>query len=128
VEHQQKRRLCALVVDDNCDAAESFAQVLGVLGCDAVFITEPRNALAEIVRLKPHIAFLDIAMPHLSGYDLARLLRAEYGERLKLVAVTGHGEAEDREAARKAGFDAHVLKPIDPALVQAIIKTVLPEG
>ena len=123
-----KRRYCALVVDDNRDAAESFARVLLYMGCEAVFTTDPRSALNEAVRLQPHIAFLDIGMPHLNGYDLARQLRVHFSqENLKLVAVTAYNTAEDRIVARKAGFDAHVAKPIDPALVESIIKTMLAE-
>lgn len=126
--HRDKRPIRAFVVDDNHDSAESFAHVLRSLGCHAAFTSDPRDALAQIVWLKPQIAFLDIGMPHLNGYELAQLLRLECEEQLKLVAVTGHGEAEDRVAARKAGFDAHVVKPVDPALVESILKTVLPEG
>jgi CheY-like chemotaxis protein len=122
----RKRRLCALVVDDNHDAAESFARLLVTIGCEAAYSTDPHDALRKAMRLKPHIAFLDIGMPGVDGYQLARLLRKQFAEEeLKLVAVTGHGQPEDRAAARKAGFDAHVLKPVDPALVQSIIKTVL---
>jgi CheY-like chemotaxis protein len=124
----QKRNYCALVVDDNRDAAESFARVLRSMGCEAAYTTDPHNALSEAKRLKPHIAFLDIGMPDINGYQLARLLRHHFSQdELKLVAVTGYGSPEDRVAARKAGFDAHVLKPIDPALVESIIKTVVTE-
>lgn len=90
----------------NREASWSVVRVLQVLGCDATFTCDPRNASSEIALLKPDIVFLDISMPHLCGYDLARLLRAEYDDRLKLVAVTAHGEVEDRIASRKAGFDA----------------------
>jgi CheY-like chemotaxis protein len=125
---QAKRRYWTFVVDDNRDAAHSFALVLRTLGCEASFTSDPRNALTGIARLKPQIVFLDIEMPHLNGYQLAQLLRAEYQEGLKLVAVTGYGEERDRAACRKAGFDAHVLKPVDPALVLSILETVLPES
>lgn len=98
------------------------------MGCEAAFLTDPRHALSEALRLKPNIAFLDIGMPHLNGHELARALRKRFSEdELKLVAVTAYGTPEDRAASRRAGFDAHVLKPIDPALVESIIKTVLAE-
>jgi DNA-binding response OmpR family regulator len=67
-------------------------------------------------------------MPYLDGFQLARLLRAEYQEPLKLIAVTGPGEAQDPAAWRKAGFDAQVVMPVDPALVQSMIETLLIEG
>jgi CheY-like chemotaxis protein len=116
-------------VDDNRDTAESFVRMLCLSGYEAVFITDPRNALSQALALKPRIAFLDIGMPHLDGHQLARMLRANFREeQLKLVAITGYGSAQDRIESRKAGFDAHVLKPVDPALVESIMKTVLPES
>ena len=124
----ERERLCALVVDDNADAASTLAQVLRVMGCDASFLTDPRLALEEALRLRPHIAFLDLGMPHLSGYDLARTLRQHFSpEEMKIVAVSGHGSPEDRQASRQAGFDAHVQKPADLDLVHSILKTVLPQ-
>lgn len=123
---EPKKRICALVVDDNADVAESFARLLLALGCEAAYVTDPHKALKEAERLKPHIAFLDIGMPEIDGYRLAHLLRRQFGEELKVVAVTAYASAQDRRAARRAGFDAHVSKPIDIAVVESIIKTVLP--
>ena len=126
--NQNKRRYRALVVDDVRDIAESFARLLGFLGHEASFLTDSRDAVAEVERLKPHIVFLDLAMPHLGGYEVARRIRAKFPQdRIKLVAVTAHAEAQDRAESRKAGFDAHVMKPVDPALVESIIRTVLPD-
>jgi CheY-like chemotaxis protein len=102
--------------------------LLRFAGCEAAFITDPRDALTEIIQLKPDIAFLDIGMPYLDGYQLVRLLRAEYQLQLKLVAFTGPGESEDPAACRKAGFDAHVVTPVDPAVLQRIIETLLKES
>lgn len=114
------------MVDDNHDAAESFARLLITLDCEATFVTDARDALAEIVDKKPHIVFLDIGMPAIDGYELAAMVRRFFSsEEIKLVAVTGYGAPEDRARARKAGFDAHVLKPIDPEIVQSMIKTVI---
>jgi CheY-like chemotaxis protein len=124
----EQQRLCALVVDDNADAARTLAQVLEVMGCDATFLTDPREAVREALRLKPHIAFLDIGMPHMSGYQLATELRKHFPpEDLKIVALTAYGGPKDRQASRQAGFDAHVQKPADPDLVLSIIRTVFPE-
>jgi CheY-like chemotaxis protein len=117
---------CAVVVDDSRDAAESFARLLTMMGCNATFVTDAREALAEVLHKRPHIVFLDIAMPMLDGYELASMIRRWFdSDETKLVAVTGYGAAEDRARARTAGFDAHVLKPIDPALVASILKTVI---
>jgi len=115
-----------VVVDDNRDAAESFARLLAIMDCEATFVTDPRDALAEIIDKRPHIVFLDIGMPGIDGYELASMVRQHFSsDELKLVAVTGYGAAADRARARRAGFDAHVLKPIDPALMESILKTVI---
>jgi CheY-like chemotaxis protein len=117
---------CAVVVDDDPDTADSFARVLAAMGCKASFVTDARCALAEVLQKKPHIVFLDIGMPIMDGYQLASMIRQSLpSNETKLVAVTGYGAAEDRIRSRKAGFDAHVLKPIDPALVESILKTVM---
>jgi CheY-like chemotaxis protein len=124
-----KPEYCAVVVDDDRDAAESLARMLTMMGCEATFATDALNAVAEVVRKRPHIVFLDIAMPMLSGYELASIIRRRFdSDETKLVAVTGYGEAEDRARARAAGFDAHVLKPVDPALIESILKTIFEGG
>jgi CheY-like chemotaxis protein len=116
----------ALVVDDNHDIAHSFAEMLRLIDCQASFVTDPRRAVEEALRLRPHIVFLDIGMPHLDGYEVAKELRNHFPpEEMKLVAVTAYGGPEDRRASRKVGFDAHVKKPIDPAFVESIINTVM---
>ena len=121
-----KTEYCAVVVDDNHDAAETFARLLTMMGCKATFVTDARDALAEVVDKRPHIVFLDISMPLIDGYELAAMIRRWLlSDETKLVAVTGFGAAEDRARARSAGFDAHVLKPVDPALVESIMKTVV---
>ena len=127
VGQQRQPRVCALVVDDIRDVAESLAKVLTAMGCDAVFLTDPRKALDEVRRLQPHIVFLDIGMPHMTGHEVARLLRSEFAhEKLKIVAVTAYDQETDRIESRKAGFDAHVAKPVAPEMVEAILRTVVP--
>ena len=114
-----------LVVDDHPDIAESLARVLRDLGHDAEFLTEPQQALAAAKRMHPDLVFLDIGMPVLDGYELARLLRQEFGfESLRLVAITAWGRGEDRAATRRAGFDAHVTKPADIDVIQSIMDTM----
>lgn len=126
---RSKKSYCAVVVDDNRDAAESFARMLTAMGCEAIFVTDARDALAVILTRNPHIVFLDIGMPKIDGYELASMIRRwMISSEVKLVAVTGYGSQEDRARSRRAGFDAHVLKPIDPAIVESIVGTVLDEG
>src|SRR5688572_13375802 len=109
-----------LVVDDSLDAAQSFALLLATMGHQAEFITDPRVALETARRLRPEIVFLDIGMPEIDGYQVARRLRAVFGAEMRIVAVTAYGEDEHRKGTREAGFDAHVLKPVDIEIVESI--------
>ena len=117
----------ALVVDDNRDAAESFARLIETLGCQAAFVTDPRIAVEKADELRPQIIFLDIGMPGLNGHELARMLRAKYGWKVCIVAVTGHSQQRDRALSREAGFDAHLAKPVNADLIQNTLVTLLPE-
>jgi CheY-like chemotaxis protein len=113
-----------LVVDDHPDTAQTFAALLETLGHYAEFVTDPRNALDAIRRLRPDAVFLDIEMPELNGYQLARMVKEEF-QAITAVAITGHSSQEDRRKAREAGFDAHVTKPADLDMLQSILDTVL---
>jgi CheY-like chemotaxis protein len=114
-----------LVVDDVRDAAETLAQFLSALGHEAEWLTDPREVVETARRLRPHLIFLDLGMPDIDGYELARTLRGEFGfDSLRLVAMTGHGLQEHRIASRQAGFDAHVTKPADPAVIESILETI----
>jgi CheY-like chemotaxis protein len=118
-----------LVVDDDPDSAESFMRVLQSMGHKGEFITDPLDALPAARRLQPELVFLDIAMPVVDGYTLARVFRAAFGfDAIRLVAVTGFTEKEDRVRAREAGFDAHVGKPADPAIIESILHTIFDPG
>lgn len=117
----------ALVVDDNLDAAQSFAYVLQTMGCKVSYVTDPTMALGAARTIDAEVVFLDIGMATLNGYELAKAFRAEYGwDRLKLVAVTGYGTDTDRRRSRQAGFDAHVVKPVSPDLIESILHTIFP--
>jgi CheY-like chemotaxis protein len=117
----------ALVVDDNPDAAESFARLLETLGCEAAFVSDPKTAIAIAEQLHPEIVFLDIAMPELDGHELARRFRAKYGWKIRIVAITAYSEARDRALTREAGFDAHLAKPVDLTVIENTLVTLFPE-
>jgi CheY-like chemotaxis protein len=103
-----------LVVDDNNDAAEMLAEALAVLGCETEVAYDGPSALEAAKRFRPRVVFLDIGLPVMDGYEVARRMRRDSGLLpLRLVAVTGYGQASDRRKARDAGFDEHVVKPID---------------
>ena len=118
----------ALVVDDEHDSAESFARLLKALGCSAEFVTDPKLVLDVMERMHAQIVFLDIGMPEINGYELADMLRGKYGwhDGFRLVAVTAYGSDDDRARSRAAGFDAHVLKPVSPELVESMLHTLFP--
>ena len=114
-----------LVVDDLRDAALTLTLVLQRLGHVAEYVSGPWEALDAAKRLRPDLIFLDIGMPELDGYALARMLRQEFGfERLRLVALTAWDRDEDRAESRRAGFDAHVVKPADLETVESILATI----
>ncbi|HEX6203468.1 MAG TPA: ATP-binding protein [Thermoanaerobaculia bacterium] len=100
-----------LVVDDNPDAADSLALLLELRGHQAEAVHGARQALDRVREAAPEVVLLDIGMPEIDGYEVARRLRAA-GCKAVLVAVTGYGRSDDVERARAAGFDAHVTKPV----------------
>ena len=103
-----------LVVDDYPDAAETTCALLSMLGHDCRFATCGEDALVEAAQFDPDVAILDIGLPDLSGFELARRLRLQFaGRPLYLAAVTGWGQPEDRIKAFASGFDHHVIKPAD---------------
>ena len=111
-----------LVVDDNADVADTLAALLTLDGHEVRTAANGTTALAVAAELRPHIAFLDIGLPGMDGYELARRLRSDAMlPAMMLVAVTGWGQAEDRRRAREAGFDDHLTKPVAPADVQAFV-------
>jgi len=120
------RRL--LVVDDNIDAADSLAQMLRLAGFETRVAYDGRTALEIAELMHPDVALLDLGLPLLSGYDVARRLRDEpWGRDLRLIAVTGWGQEGDRARSRDAGFDEHLTKPVDPeVLIEAILHEATP--
>ncbi|HEX5123647.1 MAG TPA: response regulator [Rhodanobacteraceae bacterium] len=119
-------RCRALIVDDNRDSADTLAMMLQMLGHDTECIYDPRQTNEAVSAFDPDIVFLDIGMPGLSGYDVARGLRAAGGPQVTLVAVTGWGHAEDRRRTAEAGFDHHLVKPADMAAINAICNGLTP--
>ena len=108
-----------LIVDDNRDAAETLAVLLQLQGHEVHIAYTAREVVQRAHEVRPSIILLDIGLPELNGYEIARRLRADPTlESVRLVAVTGYGQNEDRERARQAGFDAHVVKPVDLARLE----------
>ena len=102
-----------LIVDDNADAAETLAMLLDQLGHTTRVVTDSRKALASAIDFRPEVAFLDLGMPYLDGFALARQFGGTSGlERLRLAALSGWGTDEDRGRTRDAGIDDHLTKPV----------------
>ncbi|MGE0311490.1 MAG: PAS domain-containing protein [Lautropia sp.] len=111
-----------LVVDDNRDAADSLGMLLELAGHVAQVAYDARQGLELAERLRPDVVLLDIGLPGLDGHDACRRLRAcPWGERIKVIAVTGWGQDDDRRRSRDAGFDHHLIKPIDPGALLKLI-------
>ena len=103
-----------LIVDDNADAAQSLALLVRNWGHEVAVARDGPEALARAETLEPDVALVDIGLPGMLGHELAQRLRAQPRHRnLLLAAVTGYGRAQDREAARRAGFDVYLVKPVD---------------
>jgi CheY-like chemotaxis protein len=113
--HPSTRPLRVLVADDNCDCADSLAELLRLVGCTVGACYDGGAALALAERLRPDVCILDLWMPVLDGWDVAPRLRASAGDRpLLLIALTGLAGARAEADSLYAGFDHHILKPSDP--------------
>jgi CheY-like chemotaxis protein len=112
-----------LIVDDNHDAAESIADGLLELGHEVHVAHDGPSALAIAARFKPDICLLDIGLPVMDGYELARRLRASHDlpEGARIIALTGYGQDADRRRSSEAGFSAHVVKPVDLDFLTSVV-------
>jgi CheY-like chemotaxis protein len=116
-----------LIVDDNVDAADSLAMLLKIDGHEAETAYSASSALEAIERLRPEIVLLDVGLPQIDGYEIARRLRTNNTvPGIRLIALTGYGRDEDRERARLAGFDGHLLKPADMDALQQLFTLEAP--
>lgn len=110
--------LRVLVVEDNADFAESLRRLLATCGCQVTVAHTSRDGLRAARELEPHIVLCDIGLPDSDGYVVASVLRQSSSTACsRLVAVTGHGRPEDRLRALAAGFDQHLVKPVQPRVL-----------
>jgi len=120
--HASASKHRVLIADDLKDSADSLAILLSMSGHEAQTAYDGEEAIRKAARLKPDVAFLDIGMPKMNGYDLCKRIRAEeWGRHAFLVAVTGWGQEGDRRRAKEAGFDFHIVKPVDPARLMELM-------
>lgn len=112
-----------LIVDDHPDAAESLAIVLSSEGYDVQTSCDGGEAFEAIERWRPRVALLDLDLPTLGGLELARRARElPFGAEMFLAALTGYGRESDRQSSHDAGFDAHLVKPVDPAALLQLLE------
>lgn len=110
-----------LVVDDNADAANSLAAILRLSGHDVHIASDGHSAVQIAMRVRPHLVLLDIGLPGLDGFAVARRLRQEFSlDGLMIIAVTGKGEEDDHRRALEAGIDQYLLKPVDPVFLESL--------
>ncbi len=118
-----------LVVDDNADAREALGLLLEDEGHDVQIAGDGPGALESAATFSPEVVLLDIGLPGMDGYEVARALRSVPGcERALIIAVSGYGQAEDRERSRIAGFDQHLLKPVAPERLLEIVRRPVPKA
>jgi CheY-like chemotaxis protein len=119
--------LHVLVVDDNHDAADTLAEVLEIMGCRTATAYDGLEGVEKAEQLRPDAVVLDLGMPRLNGYEACERIRAQpWGQGLRLVAVSGWGQQDDRRRSMEAGFDAHLVKPVAPEELLALLE--LPRG
>jgi CheY-like chemotaxis protein len=111
-----------LIVDDNIDATASLAKLLKIMGNDVRTAHDGQSGIDAALALQPDVILLDIGMPKLNGYDAARIIRAQpWGKSVTLVALTGWGQADDRRKSKQAGFDIHLVKPVEPEALEKLL-------
>jgi CheY-like chemotaxis protein len=102
-----------LIIEDQADARNSLAALLEMLGHSVQVAENAATGIEQSLQLKPQVALIDIGLPDLDGYEVAKKLRAVFADQIFLVALTGYGQEDDLRAALDAGFDAHLVKPAD---------------
>jgi two-component system, chemotaxis family, CheB/CheR fusion protein len=122
-------KLRVLVVDDSVDAAETMVMLLSLWGHDVQSAADGPTAIATAAAQRPDVVLLDIGLPGMSGYDVAERIRAipELPETI-LVAMTGYGQAEDKARSRQAGFTLHLVKPVEPPVLQKLLSSLGSRG
>ncbi len=119
-----------LIADDNADSAETLAMLLEVFGNEVHVARDGAQAVEMAEALRPEAILLDIGMPRLDGYQACERIRLQSTQDRKpyVVALTGWGHDEDRERARLAGFDHHLVKPVDPVVLEKLLAAVPVSG
>ena len=112
-----------VIVEDNDDSRMMMSELLELSGFECHTASTGRMGVDVINELRPDVALIDIGLPELDGLEVARLLRQDpRNDKLLMIALTGYGQREDREAARRAGFDTHLVKPVDFEVLHGLLR------
>ena len=115
-----------LVIDDNVDAAFTLQMLLKLKGYQVEIRHDGHEAIAAAESLRPEVILLDISMPGMSGYEVCKQIREqEWGKTIVIVALTGFGKEEDKKRTQEAGFDAHLVKPVDLQTLMDVLNQLL---
>ena len=115
-----KSSLRILIVDDNQDGADTLAMMLKAMGNEVRTAYDGLQGIDMAAQMQPDVVLLDIGLPKLNGYEACRRMRGQpWGQKIVIIAVTGWGQEEDMRRSHEAGFDHHLVKPVDP---QALMK------
>jgi CheY-like chemotaxis protein len=117
-----------LVIEDNADGRETLRVLLGLLGHRVETAADGESGIEQAVAERPDVALVDIGLPDIDGFEVARRLRQRLGAELRLVAMTGYGQPEDRARAEAAGFDDFLVKPVDPEQLSRLLGGAAPGG
>jgi CheY-like chemotaxis protein len=130
VAHGAAIRRCVLVVDDDADSGDSLALLLQMLGHDAAVVRSGEAALLALERSAAHpydLVFLDVSMPGMDGYEVARVARLRLGQLTpRMVALTGWADQKSRERSAAAGFDLHLVKPVEVTALEQVVQAAPP--
>jgi CheY-like chemotaxis protein len=109
-------------VDDNVDVADSLARLLRLMGSEVRTAHDGLEGVEAAAAYRPDLILLDIGMPRLNGYDACRRIREQpWGKGIRIVAVTGWGQDEDKRHSQEAGFDRHLVKPVRPVVLEKLL-------
>ncbi len=115
----QRRQV--LVVEDNVDQAQTLCLLLESMGHRAEIASTGPAALDKARRVRPEVVLLDLGLPGLDGFEVAKRLRQEHGERIRIIAITAYASENDRRQSREAGCELHLVKPADPRFIESLL-------
>lgn len=116
-----ERTHSVLIVEDNADQAETLRMVLSLQGHHLEIASSGPLAIELARRQRPDVVLLDLGLPGCDGFEVARRLRAEHGEALRIIAVTAYAADSDRQQSREAGCEMHLVKPADPGFIESLL-------